>query len=439
MKNGVFDPFSVHHTVLRQSIQDRKLINLSISFFKSQFLFEIKSFKVKLLIVGLVSIFSGFCNFFLLERTGLYSLGINSIFQAIARCTTYFISSSSDVSIGIGSRVLHSILFWGMSLMINVPLAIFGYRNIGKQFTILTIFSIGVSAIISIILFSLPDKLGLKDFYLFSDPRTFNKCLTDKRINILHWNYVSLIEQKIEQSSKSIMALNDSSNVVLIFFYGVIFGLLNTFTSLIIYSLGGSTGGIDWIIFYLSKSKTNIANNFLMYFGFIVTFFSYLIGTYIPYFHHMYNSHECSANLSENGANLVIKAAQAINNKNHVMISNIFGPMFIAATISALTKKFCFSIFYPRFKLVNVKIFTNKILDLRNSLIDSQFPHGFTINKATGGYLLRNQNVIEVICFALELKKIKECTRKIDKKCLIVVTPIKSVDGGMDIRHKFIN
>lgn len=109
MKNGVFDPSSVHHTILKPISSDRKLINLSISLFKSQFLFEIKSFKIKLLIVGLVSIFTGFYNFFLLERTGLYSLGINSIFQAIARCTTYFISDTS--SLGIGSRMLHSILF----------------------------------------------------------------------------------------------------------------------------------------------------------------------------------------------------------------------------------------------------------------------------------------------------------------------------------------
>lgn len=392
--------------------EEIKSSRLSIGILKLQFLFDIEKFSQKISIITAVSIFVGIYNFFLLERTGLYSLGINSVFQAIARCITFFW--------GQDYPKVHAFLFWGMVLIFNIPLAVLGYTRIGKNFTIFTILFITISTLTSIILSSISKDVGLKDFYIFSDPRTFNQCLKDKKINILQWQYITPVSEENKN-----YVLNDSSNISLIFFYGFIFGLLNTFTSLVIYALGGSTGGIDWLVFYLSKKKINSTNNVILYFGLVITLCSYLIGTYIPYLSHM----------SEHRSN-GCKGSGPLNNQelHKLLIPNIFGPILFATFIAAFTKKILFSLFYPQLKLVNVKIFTNKAMELRELLLASDFPHSFTINTATGGYLLRKQNVFEIICFALELKNIKEYARKIDSECLIIASPIKSLSGNFKVR-----
>lgn len=139
--------------LLLNKVQNRTTQNLSLGAVKLHFLLDIQKFSTKILIVVLVSIFIGFYNFFILERTGLYSLGISSVFQSIARCVSYFLKKSSYHA---SAKAVHTILFWGMSLIMNVPLAIIGYRKIGKKFTILTIVNICVSSCTSMLLASMP-------------------------------------------------------------------------------------------------------------------------------------------------------------------------------------------------------------------------------------------------------------------------------------------
>nr|WP_014271947.1 YitT family protein [Mycoplasma haemocanis] len=399
-------------SLLNLNPKKRVTTPLSIGATRLQFLFDIERFSCKLGIVILVAIFSGICNFFLLERTGLYSLGINSFFQATARCVSYFLKKNN-----IPHEAVYTFLFWGTILLFNIFLAVFGYRNIGPNFTLLSIAFISVSTITSIILSSLPTSLGLKDFYIFSDPRTFNTCLTEKKINILQWQYFFTSRQP----SNNNYLLNDSSKVVLIFFYGLVFGLLNTLTSLIIYSLGGSSGGIDWIIFYFSKKRMNSTNNAFLYFGIIVTFISYIIGTYVPYADHL-KTHQSCSDISLNPSTSKLLAA------------NFVGPVFVSTMIAAFTKKILFGIFYPHLKLINVRIFTNKFLQFREVLLSSNFPHSFTIHTATGGYFLRKQMIFEVTCFALELKTLKEFAKRIDSNSLVISSPVTSLNGKLPVK-----
>ncbi|CBY92027.1 conserved hypothetical protein [Mycoplasma haemofelis str. Langford 1] len=410
-------PNTFRDSFLNLNPKKRVTTHLSIGATRLQFLFDIERFSCKLGIIVLVAIFSGICNFFLLERTGLYSLGINSFFQATARCVSYFLKKNS-----IPHEAVYTFLFWGTVLLFNIFLAVFGYRNIGPNFTLLSIAFISVSTITSIILSSLPSSLGLKDFYIFSDPRTFNTCLTEKKINILQWKYLFVPNQHSTPSTNNYL-LNDSANVVLIFFYGLVFGLLNTLTSLIIYSLGGSSGGVDWIIFYFSKKRMNSTTNIFLYFGLTITFVSYIIGTYIPYADHLRTHQQCnnaSSNLNPSTSKL--------------LAANFVGPIFVSTMIAAFTKKILFGIFYPHLKLINVRIFTNKFLQFREALLSSDFPHSFTIHTATGGYFLRKQMIFEVTCFALELKTLKEFAKRIDSNSLVISSPVASLNGNLPVK-----
>lgn len=422
-----------HQTISSVNEDQRKTSLLSIGGVKLQFLFDIRKFSTKILIIVLVSMFMGTYNFFILEKTGLYSLGVGSIFQSVARCVKYFMRERGDKATATAT---HTILFWGMSLVTNIPLAIFGYRRIGKKFAILTIINIAVSTVTSMFWSSLPAEWGLKRFYIFSDPRTFNKELIDKGINILQWNYVTIFDLKgnIQNATAGVstvadattptgyVSMNDSSRVALIFLYGIILGLLHTISSIFILSLGGSTGGIDWIFYYWVKKKSLRAPNFYLYLGLLISFVSYVCGTYAPYAHSILTDTTNSA-------------MSALNNKYHSVISSLLGPMYIATAISALTKKIMFHIFYPHFKIITVKVFTNKVMEFRQELLNSAFPHGFTISTAFGGYGLRHQSIVEVACFALDLKVIREMISKVDPGCLLIATPVKSLNGKFVLRE----
>lgn len=405
--------------------QKRTTQLLSLGAVKLHFLLDIQKFSTKILIVSLVSIFIGFYNFFILERTGLYSLGISSVFQSIARCVSYFLKKGNYVA---SAKAVHTILFWGMSLIMNLPLAVLGFRKIGKKFTILTLVNICVSSVTSMMLASLPASWGLKNFHIFSDPRTFNTGLINEGIYILQWNYITNFQVTGSGANIISFAMNDNSRVILIFLYGVVFGLLNTFAAIFIYSLGGSTGGMDWLIYYYVKQKRKRINNIYFYMSLILTFIAYVVGTYVPYVDYMlFNKTPNASSVGLDGVSIVTD--NNLNNKQHSVISSLLGPMFIATVIAALVRKIMYYFFYPSFQMVTVKIYTHKPIELRRNLIQSEFPQSFTINLAIGGYKLRSQSVFEVTCFVLDFKFLKELARSVDSSCLIIASPVRSLTG----------
>lgn len=388
----------------------KNFTKLSIGTSKFHFLFGIEKFSYKVFIICLVAIFIGTYKFFILERTGLYSAGIGAVFQSIARCASYFLKKNKQ---DVEAKAVHTFLFWGMFLIMNIPLAMMGFKKIGHKFTILTILNVVVSSLTSMCWASLPQSWGLKSFYIFSDPRTFNSSLIDNNIQILQWNHVTNVK-----SGNTDVYMNDSSRITIIFLYGFIFGLLNSVSSVFIYSLGASTGGIDWIIYYYIKNKRKRFFKIYLYMALLITFISYVVGTYVPYADYTLGN--------KNGNNL--------NNHNHTVISSLLGPVFVATIISIFVRRIFYHFWYPRWQIVNVKIYTNKAVELRRKLIDSNFPQSFTINVSIGGYKLRHQTVFEVTCFVLDLNMLKSLSKEIDPSCLIISVPVRSLMGKFSVR-----
>lgn len=281
------------------------------------------------------------------------------------------------------------------------------------------------------LLASMPSSWGLHNFHIFSDPRSFNTNLVDKGIYILQWNYITNF--KTNGSASLNFAMNDNSRVIVIFLYGVLFGILNTFSSIFIYSLGGSTGGMDWLIYYYIKRKRKRIHNVYFYMGLILTFIAYVVGTYVPYVDYMlFNS--SSSGSGANAGGLTIITNDQINNKHHSVLSSLLGPMFIATVIAVLVRKILYYFFYPSFQMITVKIYTHKPIELRRNLIQSRFPQSFTINLAIGGYKLRNQSVFEVTCFVWDFKFLKELAKSVDSSCLIIASPVRSLTGKVVVQ-----
>lgn len=126
----------------------------------------------------LVGIFSAFFGFLLLQKTGIYSLGVSALFQGISRLIFFFATKNQASN----SELIYAINFWILNLLFNLPLAWFAYLKIGKHFSLLSIVSIISSSLMGLILSTIP---GLKDFYIFGNPLTEDSQLFSNKIQIL--------------------------------------------------------------------------------------------------------------------------------------------------------------------------------------------------------------------------------------------------------------
>jgi uncharacterized membrane-anchored protein YitT (DUF2179 family) len=73
----------------------------------------------------------------LVEVTGLYAGGFGACFQGVAR-TVYVVLKLHDVNERLASTIFNA-LFWGLYVLLNIPLTIFAYFKINKQFAKLSI------------------------------------------------------------------------------------------------------------------------------------------------------------------------------------------------------------------------------------------------------------------------------------------------------------
>ncbi|CBZ40116.1 conserved hypothetical membrane protein [Mycoplasma suis KI3806] len=386
------------------SIDTRKLTFKTTGGLSFQYFWSLKDQKTKILLVLMLSVFSGCLSFFFVEKVGIYSPGMFSIWQSIARLAKSQMGEEQ-------SKVVYLLFFWVFNSIMNIVLAICTCKAIGKDMTKLSVLFIVGSTITGLILTNLPQGWGLKDFFLFSNPfGNYKGCQQQpqqengKVAQFLQWEAIAGGTEKSNGTP-------NSNGVIVLFIYAIVYSILNSLMTSLLYALGGCGGGVDWIIFYLFKKKSYFANKLIFYTGLFLSFSSYTIGSYLPWA------------LSGNGNNGGFSS----------FITNFFSPLFFALLSSIFVKKFIFTVFYPRFKFINVKIFTTMWLDIRKELIERKFPHSFTIVPSYGSYSLRSQTQLEFVCLLIELQELIQIIRKIDKNCFICSLPIKSLNARIGI------
>jgi uncharacterized membrane-anchored protein YitT (DUF2179 family) len=84
---------------------------------------------------------------FLIKNTGLYNSGLNAIVQGIARITNTAMLNSNSEKINNLAPTIFNILFWGLYIVVNIPLFMFARRKIGKTFANLTMIFVIVNSL----------------------------------------------------------------------------------------------------------------------------------------------------------------------------------------------------------------------------------------------------------------------------------------------------
>lgn len=84
---------------------------------------------------------------------------------------------------------------------------------------------------------------------------------------------------------------------------------------------------------------------------------------------------------------------------------------------------------FPRYRLARVEIYTDKIQEIRNLLINDKNPHSLSIQDVIGGYSLNKRQIIVTILMYIEVPRLIRLIRAVDKTCLLSITTIRGIDG----------
>jgi uncharacterized membrane-anchored protein YitT (DUF2179 family) len=147
---------------------------------------------------------------------------------------------------------------------------------------------------------------------------------------------------------------------------------------------GGSSGGMDFLVYYYYLKKQKSVGFYSMLFGFITVFSSvviqYLVGASIEdSIYHLF-----------------------------------FGVTTFVTILYILVYSMVLSFIYPRHKRVKVEISSKYNKELVDYLIESKFHHGYSVRKERSVYSRKNTEVITTIISYMELYTFITNIRKVD-------------------------
>lgn len=360
--------------------QFRHRVRLSSTVLSFSSLYYNRSWSIKILIIFLISLFNGFCSVILVQNTGLYTSGLSGVSQGIARLVNVL-----DGHIDW----LYNLLFWVLIIIINIPLAIFGYFKVGKRFTILTVIYLVVSDLFAFALSFIP---GISEWVIIGTRR-------------------------FQNSNSTFMTWNDPSagiGLMALLFSGILYSQFSAFVYIILFIIGGSTGGFDFFSVWYSKKKHKSIGKILTYVSAISMFFGSILGNYIG---------QCIEATSDN--NVAFKDPNAWSQPNLYL----FTPSLLVSLTSIVIQGFTINVFFPRFKWAKIEIFSEKMEEVLNIMRSDTHPHGISLYDITGGYSLKQRKSIVTVSLYLEIPRLLSLIRYVDAKCFVIISDIKNLDG----------
>ncbi|GHU31947.1 hypothetical protein FACS1894166_04330 [Bacilli bacterium] len=212
------------------------------------------------IVLGLVmSIFT----VLLVEVTGLYAGGFSACFQGVARLVYAAMmkhagGAGATATAAYTAQVVYNALFWGLYVCLNVPLTIFAYRKINKSFAKLSIVYLIVLQGMGFIWGIIP---GIHDIQIFGDTSTVDSVLNSYHIQSIQFSPPADVTENITRA-------------FLLLVYSIIFSLVSALCYTLMFIIGGSTAGSDYLTIFWSQEKNkNVGSIFI-----IITSVSMLMG-----------------------------------------------------------------------------------------------------------------------------------------------------------------
>ena len=341
--------------------------------------------KWRVMIMCIVGLLMSFTSLLFIQNTGVYVSGTSGIFQGVARIVKVIMKKES-----IDNNVVtltYQLMFYGLYLITNIPLMIFSWKKMGKRFTILSSIPVVISNVLPLILNQIP---GINNFFIFGNTANPDPILQKYEVQLLNFHDTEKAGEK----------------AVFMFLYSVFAGLINGVAYSMALAVGGSTGGLDFITFFLAYKKKKSIGPIMLIFNSGSVLLSSIIGSYI---------------------------AAGIADSSFFNFYNIFSQNLLSGIVYVLAINVVIGNLFPKDKIVKIQIYCDDVIAIRNYLYSINFNHSLTINTATGGYSLQEKKNIEIICLYIEVPKILSQVKQIDKYMLITITPISGIDGRLSV------
>ncbi|MGL4948669.1 MAG: YitT family protein [Mycoplasma sp.] len=360
-------------------------VNFRSKLVKFSFLFQKQGFRKQLLMLVLLALSMSVVSIFLIQNSGLYSAGVAGVFQGIARIveTSMRVNGFEDSLI----EPVYNSIFWGSYFIANIPLLIFAYKKISKQFAYMTIVYILFNQLFGFALSFIPD---IHNIHIFGNTIMEIPQLPNSGIPITNWT-----------------STGGSFNL---FIYSLLAGLLTGVQFAIIYIIGGSTGGTDIISFYYAKKKNKSIGSMLAIINIVFLFIAVTLGSL---------------------TSLIILSPDDVLKDANSFIQNFFSPNLMFSILMTVIVSAFVNFLFPKLKFTQIKIYTSNAKILYQKLINVGYKHDVFINELKNTMSTEPVFTLETICMYIELPEILSTIRSVDSTSMISINRLSDIDGEM--------
>lgn len=364
------------------------------------FLYKIDKLWIKILLTSLFGIVGSISTWLFVQYTGVYTAGLSGVIQGIAKITKLEIEQMGPDYISL-SNLIYNVLFWTLYLFINIPLLIFAFFKLGKQFALLSSVYIIVGQIVGFGLGFINNGQGI---FIFTK---MNPSVLDN---------LSLPKEYI--SGIQMLPWNTGQGIIIgLFIYSLTNSIINGISYSAIYILGASTGGNDIIGFYYSKVKNKSIANLLTIFNVS----SLLIGVTL-------GSFACWMIKSQTPEYI-----DKINLDSTTILGALFSPNLIASIVGSIVSGILYNYYFPRNKVIKVQVYSEKTSEIALTLAASNWNYNLLLSSNKDDVLTnKNSNLsLETICLYIDIPILISAIRSIDSEGLITIYSTFGFDGEL--------
>lgn len=405
-------------------------------------LYRIKKNWLKLLIAALLGIFLGTVSAVLIQSTGLYTGGLGAFFQGVARVVnTKLTMDKLDAST---TRVVYNAMFWGMYVLVNVPLTIFAYKKVGRFFALQSItFLVCMQAwgfLLGNGFFSDSVAKAIQNFSIFGDTSAVDgylksmnvKCVmfspnyfpADQATGEFDWiNGPIYTYDNADKWVATTIITHNIAEAFLLFVYSAIYAAISGFCYTLVFILGGSTAGSDYISVYMSQTKNKEVGSFFIIFNASAMFVGILLGSYV------------SAGLSSHDTTPVVALGKPESYVSYWGWQYIFTANLFASLMWVVINGLIMDKLFPWHKMICVRIYSRKYKEINEYLFGIGYTHPITLIKSKGGSSGIEGYLLETVCLTIEFNKLVRIAKEVDPNCFISSNYVVGASGKLSVQR----
>ena len=357
-----------------------------------------KSIPLKYCLAAILGVIYAVLTLIFIKNTGGYSYGLSSLLQGVAKLCSYFVFRANVAN----AKAIYSALFWGLILVFNIPLFIFSWKKIGHRFTLLTLTFLLVNTASGLLLDLIP---GISNVCIFGSTKisgdaTWISDLASNNIQVLPFSVPTALQD-------GYAAANYVKPLILIL-STVAYSFIAAFAFSILFIVGGSTAGTDFISVYLAgKTKVKLSSFFFCLNLLCITIGSTL-GCFVP---------------------------SCIQNKDCACLEFFFNANYVATVISLAVFTVLYKKIYPTGFRCKVEVYSKKHKEIKTDLYKHKYVHGSNLTEVTGGFSNKANGKFSTLCSYIELPLIIDRINKIDEQATIAITKLAAIDGNFAIKN----